>query len=65
MSTNATTVIRFRSNADGTAVCPHRDLSVCTECASHPEIVEVSGAHFHIADPAERAELAAMLADES
>lgn len=47
----------FRTNDDGTAVCPHRDLTVCAECATHPEVVAVAGAHFHMPDAAERAEL--------
>jgi hypothetical protein len=54
----------FREQADGTLVCPHRDLYVCDTCAtSSPGIVEVMGVHYWIPDPAERAELAAMRAD--
>lgn len=53
----------FRTQADGTAVCPHRDLSVCPPCATDPAIVEVAGAHYHLPDPADRAALVAMLAD--
>ena len=50
--------------ADGTITCPHRDLTVCPDCAdTHPEAVNVSGAHFWIADPDERTELAAILTD--
>jgi hypothetical protein len=52
----------FRTNADGTAVCPHRDLSVCPACASDPAVVEVVGAHYYIPDAAERARLLAELA---
>lgn len=47
-------VPRFRTNADGTAACRHRDLSVCADCAMDPAIVEVVGAHYHLPDPAER-----------
>lgn len=36
----------WRTNADGSLVCPHRDLSVCAECARHPEVIEVYGAHY-------------------
>src|SRR5580765_4967327 len=36
----------FRTNADGSAVCPHRDLSVCRECAALPGVVDVYGAHY-------------------
>lgn len=50
------TVVRL--NADGTAVCPHRDLSVCDACAKDPRFVEVAGAHYFIPDPQERAALA-------
>jgi hypothetical protein len=54
----------YRSNADGTAVCPHRDLSVCPHCATDPTLVEVAGAHYHLPDPADRAALQAeMLAE--
>lgn len=55
---------RFRlgSNADGSAICEHRDLSVCPECATHPLCVEVVGAHFLVADLAERDELLAAIA---
>lgn len=53
----------YRENADGTAVCPHRDLSVCPSCAATDErLVEVAGAHFLIDDPAIRAELLAEVA---
>jgi hypothetical protein len=54
---------KYRTNADGSAVCPHRDLSVCSSCATDPTLVNVAGAHFHFPDPADRAALAAALAD--
>jgi len=53
--------LKFRSNADGTAVCAHRDLSVCDECAKDESIVEVVGAHYHVPNPADRDELRSML----
>ena len=52
----------FRTNADGTAVCAHRDLSVCDECAKDEAIVEVVGAHYYVPNPADRDELRSMLA---
>lgn len=55
---------KYRSNADGTAVCRHRDLSVCADCAAADEaLVPVSGAYYHVPNPAERAALAAALAE--
>src|SRR3546814_1382936 len=30
----------YRTNADDSLVCPHRDLSVCPPCADHPHIVD-------------------------
>lgn len=39
----------------GELICPHRELCVCDKCAAaHPEIVDVCGSHFWIADPADR-----------
>ena len=53
----------FREGHSGDLACPHRDVSCCRACAeAHPEIVEVYGQHFWVADPTERAELARMLA---
>lgn len=47
---------QFDTNADGTLVCIHRDLTCCSACAdAHEEVTEVFGAHYWIADPAERA----------
>lgn len=46
-------------NADGSAVCAHRDLSVCPLCAAHPFYVEVVGAHYWVPEASERAELRA------
>lgn len=53
---------KYRTNADGSAVCPHRDLTVCADCATHPHIVEVFGAHYHLTDADDRAELLAAIA---
>jgi hypothetical protein len=53
----------FRTNADGTAVCLHRDLSVCPECSHHPHVVEVSGAHYAFPDKATADEARLVLAD--
>lgn len=52
------TAPKFRSNADGTAVCAHRDLTVCADCATDETIVEVFGAFYHLPDPADREALA-------
>lgn len=49
---------KYRTNADGSAACHHRDLTVCTNCATHPHIVEVFGAHYYLPDPADREALA-------
>lgn len=39
----------YRTNADGSAVCPHRDLSVCAECvAADPDLIDCVGVHFHV-----------------
>jgi hypothetical protein len=55
----------FRTGHDGALACRHRDCSCCDECASaHPEIVEVYGAHFWVADVAERARLRADMSRE-
>lgn len=52
----------FVTSKDGTLACKHRGRSCCDECAAaNPEIVEVAGAHFWIADPTERA---AFMAEE-
>jgi hypothetical protein len=58
-----TKTLKFRSNADGTAVCIHRDLSVCDECAKHEAIVEVIGAHYYVPNATEREMLRAELAE--
>lgn len=50
-------------NADGSAVCRHRDLSVCAECATDDRYVEVYGVHYFIDDPRERLALLEELAD--
>lgn len=49
-------------NADGSAVCAHRDLSVCPTCATHPFYVDVVGAHYWVPEAADRAELLALVA---
>lgn len=36
----------WRTNADGSLVCPHRDLSVCLACSTLPGVTEVAGAHY-------------------
>jgi hypothetical protein len=36
----------WREGFDQSLACPHRDVSVCEECASRPEVVEVIGAHY-------------------
>jgi hypothetical protein len=47
----------WREGHDGSLACPHRDCSVCPKCdAAHVECVDVVGAHFWLADPADRAE---------
>lgn len=43
-----------REQADGSAVCRHRDLGVCSRCAEHPWYVEVYGAHYWLPDAADR-----------
>jgi hypothetical protein len=53
----------WRTNADESLVCPHRDLSVCPACAAHPEVVEVYGVHYHVTDDADRAALALALGE--
>lgn len=50
----------FREGHSGDLACPHRDVSCCSSCAhAHPEIVEVYGQHFWVADLAERVALKA------
>lgn len=53
----------WHEQADGSLVCPHRDLSVCPACAQRPEAVEVVGAHFWL--PGELRELAAEMGLEA
>lgn len=46
---------RYRFNADGSVVCPHRDLSCCPQClASDPDLMDVIGAVYIVTDPGER-----------
>lgn len=45
---------------DDSLACPHRDCSTCDLCEkAHPEIIEVYGVHFWVADAKERAKLKA------
>lgn len=56
----------FREGHTGNLACPHRDVSCCSECAAkYPEIVEVYGQHFWVADPADRALLLSDMAKSS
>lgn len=56
----------WHEQADGTLVCPHRDLSVCPSCAdAHEACVEVVGAHFWLPDADDRALVAAGVAGGS
>lgn len=51
--------VTFRSQADGSLVCPHRDLFVCPACLTVSEtLVDVFGQTYYIPDPAERTILA-------
>lgn len=53
-------------NADGSAVCLHRDLTVCPDCRrGDVAYVEVHGAVYWIPNPVERAELLTLLAEEA
>lgn len=53
----------YTTNADGSIVCMHRDLTCCPEClATDERLVDVYGAVFLVPDPAERAALQASLA---
>lgn len=53
----------FRTASDGSLICRHRDLSVCPECAAHPAVTEVVGAHFFDPDGSVAAEVAEILAE--
>lgn len=47
---------KYRTQADGSIVCRHRDLSCCPSClAADERLVYVVGAVFKIDDAAERA----------
>lgn len=49
---------QYRYNVDGSAVCPHRDLTCCPTCvAADPNLRDVAGAHYLFTD----AEFAALL----
>jgi len=59
---NISPVNKYRFNADGSAVCAHRDLSVCPKClAADPNLVDVIGAVYLVDDPDERAALRAAM----
>jgi hypothetical protein len=48
----------YRTQADGSAVCPHRDLSVCDACLkSDDRLVEGLGCAYFVPNAAERADL--------
>ncbi len=54
----------WKPGAMGSIVCPHRDLSVCSACASaYPEVVNVYEEFYWIADETERAELQLSITD--
>jgi len=53
----------YRTNADGSLACPHRDLSCCPTCAKHLGVVEVMGAHYFVPDADEREALLASIDD--
>lgn len=56
-----TTKYGFETGDEGDLICRHRDLSCCDACAAaHPEIIEVYGKHFWVADEETRTALAAM-----
>ena len=44
----------WRTFPDGHLCCPHRDGSVCRDCATHPAVVEVVAQHVWAPTPAER-----------
>lgn len=53
---------KFRVGHSGDLACPHRDVTCCQKCADkYPEIVEVYGQHFWIADKRERDALKARM----
>lgn len=60
--TATTNPAEWNTNADGSLACPHRDLSVCPSCATHPEVADVVGAHYHDPDGTIAADLAEVLA---
>jgi hypothetical protein len=68
MATNAPRTINraaYRYNADGSVVCPHRDLSACPDCvAADDYLVNVYGAVYLAVDPDERDDLLAMTAED-
>jgi len=55
----------LREGHSGDLACSHRDVSCFDACAArHPEIVDVYGQHFWIADEVERTDLLRSLANE-
>jgi hypothetical protein len=60
-TTTTTNPARWNTNADGSLVCPHRDLSVCPSClAAHDTVIDVFGAAYYTPDPVDRARFAIM-----
>lgn len=56
----------YPTNPDGSAVCPHRDLSVCKPCAAaDPTLVFVHGVYYHIPDADQRHNLQIMVEESS
>ena len=53
----------FHTQADGSIVCRHRDVSCCDACATKiPHCYMIYGRHFFLPDPAGRAEVVTLLA---
>ena len=50
----------YRTNADGSVVCRHRDMSCCADClAADERLIDVMGAVFLVDDADVRAALQA------
>ncbi len=52
----------YRTGSEGEAICAHRDLSVCDECATDPTLVAVAGVYYQVVHPEDRAALLTALA---
>lgn len=51
----------FREGVDQAIACPHRDLSVCDDCAGrYAELVDVFGTFYWVSNPADRDMLRSM-----